>query len=85
MSPTTPRGKTANASIKMIPNVMYESPGGAFAALKIYDANKSPVRVPKEDWEGAKNLVASDPAWAKWLAGQQKTTDDWMEKRAANK
>lgn len=40
-----------------------------------------PWRAAQEDWAGAKRRVASDPAWAKWLAAERASVDAWMAKQ----
>ncbi len=54
------------------------SPEKAFADQKIYDAAGHPWRVAREDWDGAKQRVASDPAWADWLKHERSAVDAWM-------
>jgi hypothetical protein len=56
------------------------NPEKVFPELKIYDAQGHPWRAAKEDWEGARRLVASDPAWAAWTKVERATVDAWMEK-----
>jgi hypothetical protein len=58
-----------------------ENPGAVYPELKIYDAQKNPIRIPREDWAGARQRVASDPQWAKWLANRRSDVDDWMAHR----
>lgn len=53
-------------------------PAQAFAEMKIYDAAGRPWRAAQEDWPGARQRVADDPAWAKWLQGERATVDQWM-------
>lgn len=53
----------------------------AFSELKQFDASGSPLRRAREDWEGARKRVRSDPQWAQWLAVRRADTDDWMAKR----
>ncbi len=62
---------------------MYPKPGPAkaFASLKIYQPGGSPIRQPKDDWEGARKRLSARPDLQKWVAGQRATTDDWMAKR----
>ena len=55
-------------------------PAQAFAEMKIYDATGRPWRAAQEDWAGAKQRVASDPAWAEWLKDERGTVDAWMKK-----
>ena len=49
-----------------------------FVDQKELDAHGSPIRLAREDWQGAKTLVASDPGWAKWLASEKLVLDGWM-------
>ncbi len=64
-----------------LPSFPKENPAQLFTALKIFDANGSPIRKPIEDWEAARQRVATDPSWQKWLAAQRADVDDWMQKR----
>ena len=75
---------TAHAATRKAPaNAPYPKPdpAQAFAALKIYDKDGSPLRHATEDWEGARKRVMNDAAWQKWLAAQRADMDDWMAKR----
>ncbi|MES2464658.1 MAG: heparinase, partial [Armatimonadota bacterium] len=56
-------------------------PAKKFAALKIYQPNGSPLRLPRDDWEGARKRLAASPDLKKWVATQRADTDDWMAKR----
>lgn len=56
-------------------------PARAFHELKIYDAQGSPLRAPKEDWEGAKRRLRDEQGWAAWLAARRAATDEWMQNR----
>ena len=58
-----------------------DHPGAVYPELKIYDALGNPIRVPREDWAGAAQRAATDPAWAKWVRDQRTDLDDWMAKR----
>ncbi|HTQ31636.1 MAG TPA: heparinase II/III family protein [Opitutaceae bacterium] len=56
-------------------------PSGAaavFPDLKIYDAQGRPWRAAREDWDGARKRVASDPDWAEWLKDERAEVDAWM-------
>lgn len=53
-------------------------PEKAFADIKVYDAQGHPWRSAIEDWAGAKQRVATDPAWIKWLAEERASVDAWM-------
>lgn len=53
-------------------------PEKAFADIKVYDAQGRPWRSAIEDWAGAKQRVATDPAWTKWLAEERASVDAWM-------
>ena len=54
------------------------NPEKAFPELKVYDAEGRPYRAAREDWDGARQRVADDPAWAAWLAGERAEVDRWM-------
>ena len=56
------------------------APERAFAGIKIVDADGSPLRRPREDWQGARTRVA-EAAWRPWLAARRAEIDDWMAKR----
>ena len=51
-----------------------------FAGMKIYDAAGHPWRAAQENWSDAKQRVASDPTWSKWLVGERAAVDRWMAK-----
>ena len=55
-------------------------PAKVFAESKIYDSQGRPWRAAIEDWAGAKQRVANDPAWAAWLKRERATVDAWMAK-----
>ena len=55
-------------------------PDKAFADQKIYDASGRPWRAAREDWDGAKQRVAGDPAWDAWLKRERAGVDAWMAK-----
>lgn len=60
------------------------APSGAerqFAECKVYDAQGSPLRAPREDWDGARQRIAADAGWQSWLGAQRAEVDDWMAKR----
>lgn len=56
------------------------NPARTFAALKIFDDTGSPLRIPSEDWDGARQRVKR-AEWGKWLAQERDVTDTWMQKR----
>lgn len=56
-------------------------PAAAFSELKIRDASGSPLRTPKEDWDGARRLVRDEEAWKAWLSARRAATDEWMANR----
>ena len=56
------------------------NPEKAFAEQKIYDAAGHPWRAAQEDWAGAKQRVATDPAWGEWLKRERAVVDAWMAK-----
>ena len=45
-----------------------------------FDAQGRPWRAAMEDWNGAKQRVATDPAWTAWLKQERATVDAWMAK-----
>ncbi|MBI5769992.1 MAG: heparinase II/III family protein [Verrucomicrobia bacterium] len=55
------------------------NPDRAFADLKVYDEAGRPWRAAREDWAGARQRVANDPAWADWLKRERTTVDAWMK------
>ncbi len=55
-------------------------PEKQFADIKVFDAQGRPWRSALEDWAGARQRVAQDPAWNQWLASERKSVDAWMEK-----
>ncbi|MBE7502293.1 MAG: heparinase II/III family protein [Verrucomicrobiales bacterium] len=57
------------------------NPEQALAELKVFSPDGSPVRMPVEDWDGARRRVTSDPAWQRWLTEQRGEVDDWMARR----
>jgi len=56
-------------------------PARAFAEMKIYTKDGSPLRPAVEDWNGARQRVGNDATWRKWLVTQRTDMDDWMAKR----
>jgi hypothetical protein len=61
------------------------NPEKFLAEMKVFDAKGSPLRIPIEDWDGARARVKSDPAWSRWLAGERKEVDAWIANRADRK
>ncbi|MCU0228724.1 MAG: heparinase II/III family protein [Bryobacterales bacterium] len=53
------------------------NPAVAFGEMKVYNAKGSPVRTPVEDWQGARDRVQNDSAWAAWLRAKQAEVDAW--------
>lgn len=56
------------------------APEREFADVKVYDAQGRPWRVAVEDWAGARQRVATDPAWGEWLKRERASVDAWMAK-----
>ena len=56
-------------------------PVHAFAELKIFDHQGSPIRVPQEDWQRAIEMVATNAAWHDWIRERRPQLDDWMARR----
>jgi hypothetical protein len=61
------------------------SPEKFLAEMKVFDAKGSPLRMPVEDWDGARERIKGDPAWSKWLAGERGEVDEWIAKRKDRK
>lgn len=53
-------------------------PAAQFREWKIYDPAGHPWRAAREDWDGARERVAHDPAWQKWLAREHAELDAWI-------
>ncbi len=54
-------------------------PAAAFRELKIFSGDgQQPFRIPIEDWDGARQRVATDPPWQRWLRDLRAEMDDWM-------
>lgn len=83
LSPTAQAARRAPAN----PDIEYPKPdpARAFAGVKVYAKDGSPLRHATEDWDNARKRVANDVAWQKWLAAQRADTDDWMQKRRDHK
>src|SRR5579885_2086147 len=62
-------------------NIPPSGTAAVFPDFKIYDTQGRPWRAAREDWEGARQRVASDPDWADWLKRERATVDAWMAKR----
>ncbi len=56
-------------------------PERQFAEMKVFDAQGSPLRTPREDWAGAKERLAREPVWREWAAQQRREVDEWMARR----
>ncbi len=54
-------------------------PARAFASLKVFGKDGSPLRTPKEDWDEARKTVRNDLRWVSWLKEQRAECDAWME------
>ena len=67
--------------IVVLPTFTHNNPAQVFAEYKVYDAQGSPIRMPREDWAHARQLVQQDPAWQAWLKRTRTSMDDWMAKR----
>lgn len=59
-----------------LPEFPKPEPAGAFAEMKIFGTNGSPIRVPLEDWTGAKLRVESDPKWREWVTEHRQRLED---------
>ncbi len=49
-----------------------------FSMMKIYGQNGSPLRVPREDWAGARETIESSAEWKYWLNAERASLDAWM-------
>ncbi len=56
------------------------NPDKTFADQKVFDAAGRPWRAAQEDWAGAKQRVATDPAWTAWLTRERASVDAWIAK-----
>jgi oligo-alginate lyase len=55
-------------------------PDRALAELKIY-RDGSPLRIPVENWEGARRRATTDRAWRDFIDGRRRVIDEWMAER----
>ena len=60
-------------------------PARAFASLKVFGKDGSPVRTPKEDWNGAQQRTREDAKWAAWLEEQRAECDAWIRAHATDR
>ena len=67
-----------------LPPFPKDNPSQAFSSFKIYDAQNNPIRIPREDWENARALIAKDPAWQTWLEKTRQSVDEWMVNHPEN-
>jgi hypothetical protein len=51
-----------------------------FPELKVMQADNLPVRVAKENWDQARQRVATDNSWKAWLKSTQTSLDVWMSR-----
>jgi oligo-alginate lyase len=65
----------------ILPEFPKPDPAHVFSELKFFDTSGSPIRVPKEDWIGARQQVSTNVEWQQWVAQQRTQVDDWMAKR----
>jgi oligo-alginate lyase len=73
-------GFLASASVALAAIFPKTAPEEAFADQKIYDVQGRPWRAAREDWDGAKKRIATDPTWASWLKRERAAVDAWMVK-----
>ena len=71
---------TGLAANKLTVDFPKPDPEQALSFMKVYGSDGHPWRVPVEDIAGAKDRIANDPAWAKWLISEKKSVDHWAEK-----
>lgn len=51
-----------------------------FPELKVMQEGNLPVRVAKENWEQARQRVATDNSWSAWMKSSQASLDAWISK-----
>lgn len=56
-------------------------PVGTYAKMKLPLPDGRVWRTPTEDWAGARNRIAEDPAWKQWYEARKAEVDDWMVRR----
>lgn len=54
----------------------------AFSEMKVYSAEGRPWRNAEEDWDAAKQRVATNPSWQNWLTKEKAAVDAWIAKRS---
>ncbi|AHF91426.1 heparinase [Opitutaceae bacterium TAV5] len=65
-------------SANPLPDFPKPHPEKTFAEYKVLQPDGGVLRKPVEDWQGARQRVATDPAWAAWLKERRETTDAWI-------
>lgn len=65
---------------RILPDFPKENPEAFLADYKILRPDGSALRAPREDWEGARRLIAEDPKWREWLDRRRAVVDAWMER-----
>jgi hypothetical protein len=53
---------------------------GRFPELKVMQEGNLPIRVAKENWDQARQRIATDGAWKAWFKSTQAALDAWMIK-----
>ena len=51
-----------------------------FPELKVMQTDNLPVRVARENWDQARQRVATDNSWKAWLKSTQTSLDVWMSR-----
>ncbi|EIQ01460.1 Heparinase II/III-like protein [Opitutaceae bacterium TAV1] len=72
------RPSATSGAVAPVPVFPKPDPEKVFAGFKIIQPDGSAYRTPREDWEGARRRVATDPAWKKWTDEQRAAADAWM-------
>lgn len=72
---------TTSGDDEAAPRFPKPEPASAFTDYKVYTAPGDPLRLPREDWDGARRRVVDDPAWAPWLAQRRADVDTWIAER----
>jgi len=56
-------------------------PVATYAAMKLAMPDGRVWRSPLEDWAGARQRIAEDPAWKEWFDARKAEVDEWVDRR----
>lgn len=51
-----------------------------YPELKVKQADSLPIRMAREDWAAAKQLVSQDPGWRSWVDSRKRALDSWISR-----